>query len=119
MERMGLIFRKTIRLGPLRLNFTKHGFSSWSLQVLALVVELAHPGPPHRPARPRSWTSVAHGQSTGLPDLGRGGRRWRARDSSAAATRYIRSSAIVGAMICRPTGSPSDSPHGTEMAGPP
>jgi Protein of unknown function (DUF4236) len=30
---MGLIFRKTIRLGPLRLNFTKHGFSSWSLRI--------------------------------------------------------------------------------------
>src|SRR2546430_5439068 len=39
--------------------------------------------------------------------------------SSAAATRYIRSSAIVGAITCRPTGSPSDSPHGTEIAGPP
>jgi hypothetical protein len=30
--RMGLIFRKTFRLGPLRLNFTKKGFSSWSLR---------------------------------------------------------------------------------------
>ena len=40
-------------------------------------------------------------------------------DSSAAATRYMRSSAMVGAMIWKPTGSPSDSPHGTEMAGPP
>ena len=30
---MGLIFRKTLRLGPLRLNFTKHGFSSWSLRI--------------------------------------------------------------------------------------
>jgi Protein of unknown function (DUF4236) len=30
---MGLIFRKTIRLGPLRLNFTKHGFSSWSVKI--------------------------------------------------------------------------------------
>lgn len=40
-------------------------------------------------------------------------------DSSAAATRYIRSSAIVGAITCRPTGSPSDRPHGTEIAGPP
>src|SRR3954466_6009547 len=39
--------------------------------------------------------------------------------SSAAATRYIRSSAMVGAITCRPTGSPSDSPQGTEMAGPP
>jgi hypothetical protein len=29
---MGLIFRKTLRLGPLRLNFTKNGFSSWSLK---------------------------------------------------------------------------------------
>ena len=40
-------------------------------------------------------------------------------DSSAAATRYIRSSAIVGAITWKPTGSPSDSPHGTEIAGPP
>src|SRR5437764_9817733 len=39
--------------------------------------------------------------------------------SRAAATRYIRSSAMVGAITCRPTGSPSDSPHGTEIAGPP
>jgi len=30
---MGLIFRKTIRLGPVRLNFTKHGFSSWSIKI--------------------------------------------------------------------------------------
>jgi hypothetical protein len=30
---MGLIFRKTIRLGPLRLNFTKKGFSSWSFKI--------------------------------------------------------------------------------------
>ena len=34
-------------------------------------------------------------------------------------TRYIRSSASVGAMIWKPTGSPSERPHGTEMAGPP
>jgi hypothetical protein len=27
---MGIIFRKTIRLGPVRLHFTKKGFSSWS-----------------------------------------------------------------------------------------
>ncbi len=33
MDRMGLIFRKTIRLGPFRLNFTKHGFSSWSFRL--------------------------------------------------------------------------------------
>jgi hypothetical protein len=30
---MGLLFRRTIRLGPLRLNFTKRGFSSWSLRI--------------------------------------------------------------------------------------
>jgi hypothetical protein len=30
---MPLIFRKTIRLGPLRLNFTKRGFSSWSIKI--------------------------------------------------------------------------------------
>ncbi len=29
---MGLIFRKSFRLGPLRFNFTKHGFSSWSIR---------------------------------------------------------------------------------------
>jgi len=29
---MGLLFRKTVRLGPLRLNFTRKGFSSWSLK---------------------------------------------------------------------------------------
>jgi Protein of unknown function (DUF4236) len=29
---MGLLFRKTVRLGPLRLNFTRNGFSSWSLK---------------------------------------------------------------------------------------
>jgi hypothetical protein len=28
---MGIIFHKTIRLGPVRLHFTKKGFSSWSL----------------------------------------------------------------------------------------
>ena len=49
---MGLIFRKTFRLGPLRFNFTKNGFSSWSIQDLALVVELQDPRQPRRPARP-------------------------------------------------------------------
>ena len=29
---MGLLFRKTWRLGPLRLNFTQNGLSSWSLR---------------------------------------------------------------------------------------
>ena len=50
---MGLIFRKTIRLGPLRLNFTKHGFSSWSIRIGQMVVELASPQAPRRPPRPR------------------------------------------------------------------
>lgn len=30
---MGLIFRKTVRLGPIRLNFTKKGLSSWSVRL--------------------------------------------------------------------------------------
>jgi Protein of unknown function (DUF4236) len=30
---MPLIFRKSFRLGPLRFNFTKNGFSSWSFRV--------------------------------------------------------------------------------------
>ena len=32
---MGLRFRarKTVRIGPLRLNFTQSGFSSWGVQV--------------------------------------------------------------------------------------
>src|SRR4051794_21521565 len=41
--------------------------------------------------------------------------------STAAATRYIRSSACTGAMIWKPTGKPSsgDRPQGTDIAGPP
>src|SRR5690606_38451998 len=39
----------------------------------------------------------------------------RAR-STAAPTRYTRSSPRTGAMICSPAGSPSASPHGTEIA---
>ena len=30
---MGLLFRRTIKIGPLRLNFTQRGFSSWSLRI--------------------------------------------------------------------------------------
>lgn len=30
---MPLKFRKTVRLGPLRLHFTKNGFSSWSIKI--------------------------------------------------------------------------------------
>jgi hypothetical protein len=30
---MGLAFRKTWRRGPLRLNFTQGGFSSWSFKL--------------------------------------------------------------------------------------
>ena len=30
---MGFIFRKTLRLGPLRFNFTKNGLSSWSIKI--------------------------------------------------------------------------------------
>ena len=40
-------------------------------------------------------------------------------DSNAAATRKHRASSSAGAMICNPTGNPSDSPLGTEIAGVP
>ena len=30
---MPLLFRKIVRLGPLRLNFSKRGFSSWSIKI--------------------------------------------------------------------------------------
>jgi hypothetical protein len=30
---MAFIFRKTVRLGPVRLHFTKNGFSSWSVRI--------------------------------------------------------------------------------------
>jgi hypothetical protein len=30
---MGLIFRKTMRLGPFRFHFTKQGYSSWSFKL--------------------------------------------------------------------------------------
>lgn len=30
---MALLFRKTMRIGPLRLNFTQGGFSSWSFKI--------------------------------------------------------------------------------------
>ncbi|HWH00110.1 MAG TPA: DUF4236 domain-containing protein [Pilimelia sp.] len=30
---MGLLFRKVVRFGPLRLNFTRNGFSSWSVKL--------------------------------------------------------------------------------------
>src|SRR5690606_35524819 len=68
----------------------------------------AHPGKPSRPVRP----GVGGGHRAGGVSL-------PTADSSAAATRYIRSSAIVGAITCRRTGSPSDSPQVTELAGPP
>lgn len=55
----------------------------------------------------------------GVADQSSGGVNVPTADSSAAATRYIRSSAIVGAITWKPTGSPSDNPHGTEIAGPP
>ena len=29
---VGIIFRKSFRLGPFRLNFTKSGFSSWIIR---------------------------------------------------------------------------------------
>ena len=29
---MGLVFRKIYRIGPLHLNFTKNGLSSWTLK---------------------------------------------------------------------------------------
>ncbi|HYN97947.1 MAG TPA: DUF4236 domain-containing protein [Pilimelia sp.] len=30
---MGLQYRKTKKIGPLRLNFTQDGYSSWSLKI--------------------------------------------------------------------------------------
>ena len=30
---MGLLFRKVYRIGPLHLNFTKNGLSSWSIKL--------------------------------------------------------------------------------------
>ena len=30
---MGLIFRKSIKFGPFRFNFTENGFSSWSFKL--------------------------------------------------------------------------------------
>jgi hypothetical protein len=30
---MGIIFRRTMKIGPLRLNFTQNGFSSWSFKI--------------------------------------------------------------------------------------
>jgi Protein of unknown function (DUF4236) len=33
MSGVGIIFRRTWKLGPLRLNFTQGGFSSWSLKI--------------------------------------------------------------------------------------
>ena len=30
---MALLYRKVIRLGPLRLNMTQNGYSSWSLKI--------------------------------------------------------------------------------------
>jgi hypothetical protein len=30
---MGLIFRKSFRLGPFRFHFTKNGFSSWTFKL--------------------------------------------------------------------------------------
>lgn len=30
---MGLIFRKSLKLGPIKLNFGKRGFTSWGFKV--------------------------------------------------------------------------------------
>lgn len=30
---MGLIFRKSFKIGPFRWHFTKNGFSSWSIKI--------------------------------------------------------------------------------------
>lgn len=30
---MGLLFRKVVKIGPLRLNFGRGGLSSWSLKI--------------------------------------------------------------------------------------
>ena len=47
---MGLRFRKTLRLGPLRFNFTKRGLSSWGLKI-----------------GPWSWNARSGRQSVDLP----------------------------------------------------
>lgn len=47
---MGFTFRKTVRLGPVRLHFTKNGFSSWSLKFWRW-----------------SWNSKTRRQSVDLP----------------------------------------------------
>lgn len=56
---MGIRFRarKTLRLGPLRLNFTQRGFSSWGLKV-----------------GPWSWNAKTRRQSLDTP--GPGGLHW-------------------------------------------
>ena len=47
---MGIIFRKVMRLGPLRLNFTKNGLSSWTFKI-----------------GPWSWNSRAKAHRVDLP----------------------------------------------------
>jgi hypothetical protein len=47
---MGIIFRKVMRLGPLRLNFTKKGLSSWTFKI-----------------GPWSWNSRAKAHRVDLP----------------------------------------------------
>jgi len=47
---MGLIFRKTVRLGPFRFHFTKHGYSSWTFKLGRW-----------------SWNSKTHQQTVDLP----------------------------------------------------
>jgi hypothetical protein len=33
MEAMGLLIRKKLRLGPISIHFTEHGYSSWSIKL--------------------------------------------------------------------------------------
>lgn len=47
---MGIQMRKTRRLGPVHLNFTEHGLSSWSLKV-----------------GPWSWNSRSRAERVDLP----------------------------------------------------
>ncbi|HLL67187.1 MAG TPA: DUF4236 domain-containing protein [Micromonosporaceae bacterium] len=58
---MGLQYRKVWRLGPVRLNFTQQGFSSWSIKIGRW-----------------SWNSRARASRVDLP----GAWSWRGRGRS-------------------------------------
>lgn len=60
---MGLRFRKSTKIGPLRFNFTQRGFSSWSIQLGRW-----------------SWNSRTRSQRVDLP----GPWHWQGRNRSAS-----------------------------------